>query len=193
MARQDIGYDLEDFGMTAVELEAKYAPGGRDEHPTFVRPAYMVYAAMPTRDVKLGYWDWVAAQIKKDDATMPSNVPEPSAGAFQDQLTEEQVMDAELIQVESMDQFAAFIAHWHSNVMGKLNHLMEMPEGQTVELQIQGKPEEKVILTGEAFAGFRAGLLTAILQFDSLPFAVSVADAIDAPVGLEPDADAPKH
>lgn len=194
MAREDIGYDFEDFGMTARELEAKYEGlinAGMVQHPTYVRTAYAVYASMPTRDVKLPYWDWVVREIKKDHEATPGNVQEPSTQAYQDQLTEKQVEDTELVNIETVDQFAAYIAHWHANRLAQLQHFLDMPEGQTVTLQIQGKPEEEVVLTGEAFAGFRAGVLTAVLQFDSLPFAVSAADAIDPPVS--DDASSTKH
>jgi hypothetical protein len=192
MARADIDYDFEDFGMTAAELEAKYAPGGRDEHPVFVRPAYEVYAAMPTRDVKLSYWDWVVREIKKDEVVTPSTVQEPPAQAFQDQLTEQQAADTEMVSVDTVDQFAEYVAHWHAKRMAQLRHFQKMPEGQTVTVTLNGVKSD-VVLTGEAYKGFQAGLLTAILQIDSLPFAVTVSDAVDGTVVPGADADAPKH
>lgn len=191
MARADIDYDFEDFGLNAGDLEEKYAPRG-NQHPTFVRTAYAVYAAMPTRDVKLSYWDWVAREIRKDDEAMPSNVPEPAPQAFQVQLTEQQAADAEMVSVDSVDQFAQYVAHWHGKRLAQLRHFQKMPPGQTVTVTLNGVAEE-VVLTGEAYKGFQAGLLTAILQFDSLPFAVTVSDAVDGTVVPGADADAPKH
>lgn len=188
MARHDIDYDLEDFGLNADELAAKYGK----QHPVFVMVAHAAYAAMPTRDVKLDYWDWVVREIKKDDEAMPSNVAEPVPAAFQEQLTEQQVEETELVPVNTVDQFAQYIAHWHGGVLERLQHFRSMPEGQTVTVTLNGVQSE-VVLTGEAYKGFQAAMLTAILQFDSLPFAVSAVDAVDGTIAPEADAGAPKH
>jgi hypothetical protein len=179
MPRYDIGYDFEDFGMGAAALEAKYESlisEGQAEHPVYNQAAYTTYAAMPTRDVALSYWDWVVSQIREDDDAMPSNVQEPAAQAFQDQLTEQQADDAELVDIQDVNQFAEYIVNWHQNRLAQIRYFQRMPEGQTVSVTLNGVTSE-IVLAGEVYKGFQAGLLTAILQIDSLPFAVSVIDA----------------
>jgi hypothetical protein len=188
MAHQDIDYDREDFGLNADELAAKY---GR-EHPIFVMVAHTAYKAMPTRDVKLDYWDWVVREIKKDDDAMPSNVTEPAPAAFQDQLTEQQVEEAEMVDVNSVDQFAGFISHWHSGVVGRLRQLLDMPEGQTATVTVNGV-KDVIELSGEAHRGYRVAMLTAIMQFEQLPFAVTAIDAVDSTFVPPADDGAPKH
>lgn len=197
MARADINYDYEDFGMDSADLAAKYDK----EHPSFPRTAHATYAAMPTRDVKLDYWDWVVRCIKHDEDTLPDMSIKPAPEAFQAQLTEQEVEDVETIHVETIDQFAGYIAHWHASRLAILRQFMQVPDGETATFKLNGV-EETVVLTGEAHKAFRAAMLTAIIQFDSLPFAVTVTDANGTPVtdmpavsdmGNYDDASAPKH
>lgn len=176
MARQDIGYDFEDFGMTAEELEAKYTKlSVFQQHSEYTRLMWQTYKAMPTRDVKLPYWDWVVTKIAADDDNI-------------DSVTDADIEDLTMVPIESVDQFAFSISTWHGHVLARLNHLLEMPEGQTVTIEKEGEPAQELVLEGDAFKGFKAAMLTAIMQFDSLPFSVSVDQSEDAG-----DASAQKH
>lgn len=55
-------YDMEDIGLNAVELQAKYAAGEHDFHS---RADWK--AAVAGSDSKLDYWDWLLTMIAIDD------------------------------------------------------------------------------------------------------------------------------
>lgn len=55
-------YDMEDIGLNAVELQAKYAAGEHDFHS---RADWN--AAVAGSDSKLDYWDWLLTMIAIDD------------------------------------------------------------------------------------------------------------------------------
>lgn len=57
-------YDMEDIGLNAVELQAKYAESG-GEHDFHSRADWQ--AAVAGSDIKLDYWDWLLTAIAIDD------------------------------------------------------------------------------------------------------------------------------
>lgn len=85
------------------------------------------------------------------------------------------VQAPEIVPVQNMDQFAAILGAWHTERIGKINQLLEVPEGTAFEVG-----EESVVLEGDTLKGFKFGLELALMQVGELPF---VAELEDAPAG----------
>lgn len=60
-------YDMEDIGLNAVELQAKYAETETGEHDFHSRAEWK--AAVAGSDNKPDYWDWLLTMIAIDDET----------------------------------------------------------------------------------------------------------------------------
>lgn len=71
------------------------------------------------------------------------------------------------VPIESIDQFAALVATWHSNAVATVKHLINSPEG--IEIVIEG--EAPLTLEGDTQRGFKVGLELALNFLGTLPFA----------------------
>jgi len=60
-------YDMEDIGLNAVELKAKYAETETGEHDFHSRADWK--AAVAGSESKPDYWDWLLTMIAIDDET----------------------------------------------------------------------------------------------------------------------------
>lgn len=174
----DLGYDLEDFGMSADDLEAKYGNGPEDEHPEFTRD---IYADKVGEGETMSYWDWVAAKIAKDDEVLPGNDeqgnPLPTAADPKQ----------EMVEMTDLDVFAGHLFQWHDRQKKLAEHFLTIPEGTETEVQIGENDERRTIkLEGDVYHGFRAGLAAALNLFGSLPFAVLAKDSPEANALLQP-------
>ncbi len=179
MTREDISYDFEDFVMTAEQLQAKYSDSAihEDGHPEYTKTQWQTYKDMPTRDVKLDYWDWVARRISDDDINISSNDTEGNP------IPEAK---SEMVTFESIDLFAAHLVAWHRRQIAKLNHMLSIPSGVEFQVKIGDEEERTMILEGDVLQAFRGGVATALTELDKLPFAVlPVEPAADVPG--EPD------
>lgn len=77
-----------------------------------------------------------------------------------------------VVEITSLDQFAALLAHWHKHTTAVLEHMLQVPEG--TELTMDNKPP--VIMTGPFRDGFCAGLSLALIEFGNLPFVLNSED-----------------
>lgn len=91
------------------------------------------------------------------------------------------VTEADMINVQTMDQFAGMFMAWHQNKIKVLKHMQAIPEGTEIEITF-GDVVREIKLEGEAMAAYHAGIELALIEFQNLPFAVSVEDAPNDPV-----------
>lgn len=151
MARADISYDYEDFGMTSEELQAKYDR----EHPTYTNLAYNE-AIAGSADIFPNYWIWVVQQIRKDDDEIPSVVdPDTQASA--------------MVAITNIDMFAGYLTAWHQRKVATLQHMLSVPEGTEFTVNINGE-EKSIILQGDVLTAFQGGVVTALSELGTLPF-----------------------
>lgn len=78
--------------------------------------------------------------------------------------------EAPTAMLTSMDMMAALVTSWHTQQMGRLRHLLDIPEGTTFEIG-----DTKLEVCGDVLAGFKFGVELAIMQFKDLPFERVVA------------------
>jgi hypothetical protein len=100
----------------------------------------------------------------------------------QDQTAAEhplQPMIDEMVDVQSVDQFAAMITHWHAGMLARLRNLREIPFGTLITLIENDGSETKVKLKGDGMKGFQGALNAAIAEIESLPFVVSTTPVPD--------------
>lgn len=82
-----------------------------------------------------------------------------------------QAAEDQVAPIESLDQFAHLIGGWHHNGMSQLAHLLEVPEGETITIQLEKDAEaEELVLEGIALKSFKAALVVAMNIFNELPF-----------------------
>lgn len=78
---------------------------------------------------------------------------------------------APVAAIETLDQFANLILSWHHNGMSQLDHLQNIPAGETITIQLdEGAEHEELVLEGEALKGFKAAIIVAMNIFSELPF-----------------------
>lgn len=153
----DLGYDTADQMMEQADLEAKYGDAG---HPVYSLAKYKeALSKNPELEASFnGYYDWVAFMTAADGLIQPE---QPAQG---------------MARVESLDQFAFVIGKWHANIMQQLMHMLDVPDGTPLEVNLDGV-EETVVITGEARQGFRAALVAALSTIQHLPFRAASAEA----------------
>lgn len=86
---------------------------------------------------------------------------------------------SETITIQTPDQFAALITHWHSNRMAQLGQIQQVPDD--VEISQPGENGEDVPMTAEQREGFKAGLIVAKALFADLPFTATPVEEAEAP------------
>lgn len=57
-----------DYSLTAEQLDDKYNPDGDGRHPIFTNWDWIQVVAQ--RSTLLGYWDWVAHQVEKEEESL---------------------------------------------------------------------------------------------------------------------------
>lgn len=83
----------------------------------------------------------------------------------------------EAMPINTMDQLAFLIASWFEGNRAQLDHLLEVPDGTSISVQLsEDGPQEELVLTGDVLKGFRAGMIVAASIFDALPFAADVTE-----------------
>lgn len=169
MAREDIDYDYEDFGMTAAELEAKY---GMEGHPEFTRDNYNDNVA--SNGNTMSYWDWVVDGIKGDDESIPGNDAEGNPVSPDNPAT---AAPADLNVISDMDTFGSLVTDWHGKVMHDLDHLMTLTEGSQAEVyDAKTGTVTTVVIEGDAYRAFMAAVTTAKAIVGKLPFMAVVPE-----------------
>lgn len=93
--------------------------------------------------------------------------------AEQSQQPQEQQQQQQFVTVQTVEEFAAYVATWHENRINQMAHMQQMPEGTPVA--INGGNE--VPFTGDLRDGFIAGLNVAISLIQELPFSLVPATA----------------
>lgn len=78
----------------------------------------------------------------------------------------------EVVEITSLDQFAALLAHWHKHTTAVLEHMLQVPEG--TELTMDDKTP--VVMSGPFREGFCAGLSLALIELGNLPFVFNAED-----------------
>lgn len=154
----ELGYDAEDQSMEAHRLEAKYGEAG---HPVYTRQKYAENLSKNPQieDTLNGYYDWVSFMCLSDQqATLG---------------------DDDVVEIKDINQFAAMVAHWHKNMVGRLKNLREIPFGSEVALTDADGKTKSVKLKGDAMLGFKAALNSAIAELEQFPFVQSM-DETDA-------------
>ena len=72
----------------------------------------------------------------------------------------------ETVNIADIDTFARLIMAWHHNRVRRLEHMLQVPDGTSMQLDDgEARP-----LTGELMEGFKAGLHVALSEFGVLPF-----------------------
>jgi hypothetical protein len=90
--------------------------------------------------------------------------------------------EAATIAIENLDQFANLIRGWHHNGMSQLDHLQNIPSGETITIQLEaGADPEELLLEGDALKGFKAAIIVAMNIFAELPFGAVPKPEEDAP------------
>lgn len=87
------------------------------------------------------------------------------------------VNSPEAYVVEDLDRFVMLLADWHTQKVGVLKHMLDVPEGTEVSFN----DEPATPLEGAKLAGFRLGLNLALMELGNLPF-IYEASKDDAPV-----------
>lgn len=77
---------------------------------------------------------------------------------------------SELVEVEDLDQFAKMITVWHAGKVKVLEHFLQMPEGN----EMQVGDEEPIKLEGDVLKGMKAGVQLALMEFGFLPFVTNL-------------------
>ena len=75
----------------------------------------------------------------------------------------------ETIDVESLDVFVHMLVSWHSRKCAILKHMMDLPEGSSMQIG-EG---ESVTMTGDMLVVFKAGIELALMELGTLPFQYS--------------------
>lgn len=75
----------------------------------------------------------------------------------------------EIIEITDLNHFVQAINHWHSNVMSRALHFLEVPDGITAQIG-SNDTAELLVLSGDTLKGFRLGVELALNEFRSLPF-----------------------
>ena len=105
-------------------------------------------------------------------------------------MTESQAVPqaSETVPIESIDQFAMLVAHWHGNRLKQLEQALTVPDD--VEIAFQDESGEDVALSPEQRKGFLVGLAMAKSLFAELPFVADFQeiDAAQDPVKEPTDA-----
>lgn len=95
--------------------------------------------------------------------------------------------DEPMTMLTSVDMMAELVTSWHTQQMGRLHHLLQIPEGTTFEIG-----DTKLEISGDVLAGFKFGVELAIMQFKDLPFErVSASEDADTAAGNTESA--PQH
>lgn len=84
-----------------------------------------------------------------------------------DEITE--ITKGETVPISSLDNFVKLLTGWHMNKVQTLRHMMEIPEGSEMTT---GEDGAVLKLTGEALAGFKAGIELSLMELGTLPFSV---------------------
>lgn len=90
------------------------------------------------------------------------------------------VAQSDIIDIETIEQFAAYVARWHQLKLKSLEHMLAIPEGSEATLNINGT-ETTVKLEGAALEGFKAGVQLAMIDIGNLPFVSSVEGEDETP------------
>lgn len=103
---------------------------------------------------------------------------------MQDQAQSPEVTQAPVQRmIESIDDFAGLIAHWHQANVNDLKQLFDMPMG--VEMTIEGEGEKTtLVMEGNILLAFQTGIHAAMNLFGTLPFA-----AVEKPPAEDVSAD----
>ena len=75
----------------------------------------------------------------------------------------------ETIDVGSLDVFVHMLVSWHSRKCAILKHMMDLPEGSSMQIG-EG---ESVSMTGDMLVVFKAGIELALMELGTLPFRYS--------------------
>jgi len=87
-------------------------------------------------------------------------------------MSEQQSQKPEVVPIETIDQFAAYITAWHSHKVAVLEHMLQVPEG--TEMQVDGGAE--VVLEGAVLAAFKAGISVSLMELGKLPFVTQMEE-----------------
>jgi hypothetical protein len=88
----------------------------------------------------------------------------------------------ELVEINTIDQFARYVAAWHQNRVEQLEHMLTIPDGAVFTVG-DGEDTEQVVLEGDVKAGFVFGIELALMQIRDLPFVAEIEEvpATDKP------------
>ena len=147
MARFELPYDYEDFGMNQTELMNKYGESG---HPEYTLEAW----GTPSNDTGTitTYWDWVIHMIAEDDKEMDA-------------------ADTEL-PIEDLDHFVTILVDWHQRQVATVEHMQHIPAG--TDIRVEG--EEDLTLEGKTLTAFKMGLSIGLTCLGTLPFNAEFVD-----------------
>lgn len=86
-------------------------------------------------------------------------------------MTDQTNVPADATPIADLDQFAFLIRNWHHNGMSQLDHLQQVPEGQSISIQLEENGAlEDLVLEGDLLKGFKAAMVVAMSIFHELPF-----------------------
>lgn len=166
MPRANVTYDMADFGLEAIDLEAKYFAYSTQHTEYTLEKWHKLLSQHPeVEDQFNGYWDWVVTMIAADDDAIPDPGHAQSVT----------ITEGDMIDISTIDQFAEYVTRWHQNKVSVLRHMQLIPPGTEMEVSL-GDKGHTIKLEGELMAAFQAGLELALIEIGNLPFGVSTED-----------------
>lgn len=66
-------HNIDDFGLTAEQIEEKYSPDGDGQHPEYTRSKWV--RAVNLDSTIAGYFDWVHHQLVIEEEELQADSP----------------------------------------------------------------------------------------------------------------------
>jgi len=80
------------------------------------------------------------------------------------------VIPEDAVAITTVDQFAQYLYAWHDHHVALCEHMLDIPEGSSVNSVINDVDEGIIELSGDMRKAFRAGITFALSQLGTLPF-----------------------
>lgn len=110
-----------------------------------------------------------------------SSLSEDQAAA---EAAAERSAEPDKVDVTDFNMLAQLLIRWHGRKVKSCEHMLQMPEGQVI--QIGDDPE--MTLSGDLHRAFTAGVNMALMEFGILPFTFELEDGANEPAAQVPTA-----
>lgn len=109
------------------------------------------------------YPQWVEEQV--ENAKQRTEQPDKDAI-----LIDSSKGDDDLVRITNVDVFAAHFVAWHERNKAFVDQVMEVPEGQEVEVKMPDGSSKSIKLEGDNLFAFKTGISVVMSVFGNLPF-----------------------